>query len=86
MMEKFFAGFTFRTKTPSFESGDTIEVMVTGEDEEGHVARVGDTILRVEGAPDGAADTRILARVTEFDEKAHRGTAEYSETVGQSSF
>lgn len=86
MMDKFLAGFNFRTKTPSFEAGQTIEVMVTGEDEEGHVARIGDTILRVEGAPDGAVDTRIHARVTDFDESAHRGTAEYIETVGQSSF
>ncbi|MFB6124564.1 MAG: hypothetical protein ABEJ59_01230 [Halanaeroarchaeum sp.] len=86
MTNPFFAGFTFRTKTPAFEAGQQIEVMVTGRAEGEAVARVGDTILAVDGAPEDAVDTRIAARVTEFDEKTHRGRVEYLETVGQSSF
>ena len=86
MTNAFFAGFGFRTKTPSFEPDRERELMVTGRTDEGFVARVGDTILVIEGAPEDAVDTRIRARVTAFDEENHRGTAEYLETVGKSSF
>lgn len=86
MTNPFFAGFTFRTKTPAFETDQEIEVMVTGRSEGETVARVGDTILVVDGAPEDAVDTRIAARVTAFDEKTHRGRIEYLETVGESSF
>ena len=86
MTNAFFAGFGFRTTTPSFEPDQTLELMVTGRTDEGFVARVGDSILVIEGAPDDAVDTRIRARVTAFDDDEHRGVAEYLETVGESSF
>ncbi|MGM0399249.1 MAG: DUF7513 family protein [Halobacteriota archaeon] len=86
MTNPFFAGFSFRSKTPSFEIEEEIELFVTGETDEGFVARVGDTILTVEGAPTGSVDTRIRARVTDFDEASHRGTVEFLEKVGESSF
>lgn len=86
MTNPFLEGFSFRTKTPSFEPGQEIEVMVTGRTDEGFIARVGDTILHVEGAPEGSIDTRIRARVTDFDDEAHTGTIEFIEKIGESSF
>jgi hypothetical protein len=86
MTNAFLAGFGFRTKTPSFETGQEIECMVTGRADDGVVARIGDTILRIDDAPPDAVDTIVRARVTEFDETTHRGTAEYLATVGTSSF
>ncbi|UWG47369.1 Uncharacterized protein HSRCO_1081 [Halanaeroarchaeum sp. HSR-CO] len=86
MTNPFFAGFSFRTKTPSFDVGDELELFVTGQSDEGFVARVGDTILHVEGAPSGSVDTRIRARVTDFDTESHQGTVEFIEKIGESSF
>ncbi|MFB6081835.1 MAG: hypothetical protein ABEJ67_03340 [Halanaeroarchaeum sp.] len=86
MSNPFFAGFSFRTKTPSFEPGQEIEVMVTGRDDDDVIARVGDTILAIDDPPADPLDTRIRAEVTTFDEKTHRGRATYLETVGTSSF
>lgn len=86
MTNAFVAGFGFRTKTPSFEVDTEIECMVTGETDEGYLARIGDTILTVDDAPPNAVDTIVRVRVTAFDEDSHRGTAEYLKTVGESSF
>ncbi|MFB6093465.1 MAG: hypothetical protein ABEJ77_00800 [Halanaeroarchaeum sp.] len=86
MSNPFLAGLGFRTRTPAFEPGERIECMVTGETEDGFVARIGDTVLEIEGAPEDAVDSRIVARVTGFAPERHRGTAEYRETVGESSF
>lgn len=86
MTNAFLAGFGFRTKTPSFETEQEIECMVTGKTNAGFVARIGDTILTIEDAPPDAVDTLVRARVTEFDEQTHRGTAVYLKTVGKSSF
>ena len=84
--EKYLAGLGFRTNTPSFAPGEEISAFVTGYDGGVPVARVGDTVLRVEDAPENALDTRVRLRVEEFDGTAHRGTARYLETVGESSF
>jgi hypothetical protein len=86
LREKYLAGWWFRTNKPDFEPGEEISAFVTGYDGEAPVARVGDTILRVEGAPENALDTRIRLRVEEFDGSDHHGTATYLETVGESSF
>ena len=86
MTNSFLYGIGFRSKTPSFDADQEIELMVTGKTEEGHIARVGDSVLHIEDAPRGAVDTRIRARVTAFDDETHRGTATYIETVGESSF
>ena len=86
MTNAFLAGFGFRAKTPSFAVGREIECMVTGKSDDGFVARIGDTILTIDDAPPDAVDTIVRARVTEFDEETHHGTAEYLKTVGKSSF
>jgi len=50
--DKFFAGFSFRVdSTPDYEPGDVIEVMVTGTEGGDAVARIGDSMLRIEDAP-----------------------------------
>jgi len=61
-------------------------VMVTGDAGGEAVARIGDSVLRVEGAPDDALDTRVRVAVETWDEAAHRGTGTYRETVGESAF
>ncbi|WP_435179669.1 DUF7513 family protein [Halorussus sp. AFM4] len=86
LREKYLAGLWFRTNRPAFEPGAEISAFVTGYDGDVPVARVGDTVLRIEDAPADALDTRVRLRVEEFDEAAHRGTARYLETVGESSF
>ncbi|WP_276300589.1 DUF7513 family protein [Halorussus lipolyticus] len=86
LREKYLAGWWFRTNKPSFEPGEEISAFVTGYNGATPVARVGDTILRVEDAPEDVLDTRVRLRVEEFDDNDHHGTATYLETVGQSSF
>ena len=86
LRKKYFAGLGFRTNKPSFEPGEEISAFVTGYEGDTPIVRVGDTILRVKGAPENALDTRVRLRVEEFDVNDHDGTATYLETVGQSSF
>lgn len=50
------------------------------------VARIGDTLLYVEGTEPDHVGLRVRARVTEFDGSSSTGRAEYVETVGTSSY
>lgn len=77
-LHAFTHGWGFRTSTPSFQVGEELSLYVTGYDSERGVAlaRVGDTILEVSGAGAEDIDQRINARVTEFDERRHRGHVE----------
>lgn len=84
--EKYLAGWGFRTNKPDFEPGEEISAFVTGYDGDTPIARIGDTILRIEDAPENALDTRVRLRVEEFEGNDHHGTATYLETVGESSF
>jgi hypothetical protein len=86
LREKYFAGVGFRTNEPSFEPGEEASAFVTGYDGGAALVRVGDTLLRIEDAPENGLDTRVRFRVEEFDGNDHRGTATYLETVGESSF
>ena len=83
---KFFAGFGFRTSKPSFDPGEEITAFVTGHDGESPVARIGDTILTVEGASEEVVDARVRLKVESFDANAHRGTATFLEKVGESAY
>ncbi|USZ68889.1 hypothetical protein NGM10_03925 [Halorussus salilacus] len=85
-LDKYLAGWGFRSHTPSFDPGEEITVFVTGHDGDTPVARVGNTILRVENAPADAVDARVRLRVESFDDDAHTGTATYLERVGESAF
>ena len=84
--EKFLAGWSLRSSTPSYEPGDVIEVMVTGDANGETVARIGDSTLRIRDAPDEALNTRVRVAVETWDGTAHRGTGTYRETVGESAF
>lgn len=84
--DTFLAGWSLRSATPSYEPGDVIEVMVTGDTGGETVARIGDSTLRIEGAPDDAVNTRVRVAVETWDETGHRGTGTYRETVGESAF
>lgn len=86
VFDKFLAGWSFRDSTPAYDPGDAIEVMVTGEGDGGHVARIGDSTLRIEDAPDDAVNTRVIVDVESWDGATHTGRATYRKTVGESAF
>lgn len=86
LLEKYLAGWTFRSTTPSFEPGEELSLFVTGYENGVAVARVGDTRLRLPDAPSGLTDKRVRLRVTAFDDDRHVGEATYEETVGESAF
>jgi hypothetical protein len=86
LLDKYLAGWGFRSHTPSFDPGQEITVFVTGYDGDSPVARVGDTVLRVENAPADAVDARVRLRVESFDQSDYTGTATYLDRVGESAF
>ncbi|WP_049984175.1 hypothetical protein [Halorubrum sp. BV1] len=86
VFEKFLAGWSFRSSTPAYEPGETIEVMVTGREGETAIARIGDSALQIGEAPADAVDTRVLVEVETWDAGERRGTGTYRETVGESAF
>ena len=85
-LDKFLAGWSFRGSTPEYAAGDAIEVMVTGEADGDHVARIGDSTLRISGAPADAVDTRVIVDVESWDAASDSGRGRYRETVGKSAF
>jgi hypothetical protein len=86
VMEKWLAGWTFRTAKPDYEAGEEIEVMVTSMQGDTAKARIGDSVLRISGAPGDALNTRVLVEVDEWDSEDHIGEGTYLETVGESAF
>jgi hypothetical protein len=86
LLEKYTKGWSFRTNKPSFRAGEEISVFVTGVEGDDPIARIGDTKLRVRGGSADLVDSRVLLRVTSFDDDSHTGEAEYVETVGESAF
>ncbi|SEW04093.1 DUF7513 family protein [Halobacterium jilantaiense] len=86
VLEKYLAGWTFRSNYPTFDAGDEVELFVTGREDGGQIARVGDSKLRIADAPGDLLDKRVRLKITSFDDDAHVGEAEYVETVGESAF
>lgn len=86
LLDKYLAGWTFRTNQPEFETGEEIEVFLTDYRNGTARARVGDTILHVEGAPQDALDSRVRLRVKEFDASDHVGHATFLEPVDGETF
>ena len=86
LLDKYLAGWGFRTNTPEFEPGEEITAFVTGYDGEAPVVRIGDTVLQVADAPVEAVDARVRLEVESFDASTHTGTATYLERVGESAF
>lgn len=86
IMEKWLAGWSFRTRYPDYEPGETIEVMVTGMTDGKAKARIGDSILRIKDAPEGSENMRVLVEIEEWDTEDHIGEGTYLETVGESAF
>lgn len=76
------AGLRFRSSTPDYAEGDTLEAYVTGRDAGGGVrVRIGDTVIRMNDADPSLVDSLVRLRVTSFDADAHEGTAELLEIV-----
>jgi hypothetical protein len=86
VLEKWLAGWTFRTRQPDFEPGETIEVMVTSMVDGKAKARIGDSVLRIAEPPEEAENLRVLVEIEEWDSEDHIGDGTYLETVGESSF
>ncbi len=86
LLEKYLAGWEFRSNRPSFDAGDEVELFVTGRENGAQIARVGDSKLRLADAPDDLLDKRVRLKVTSFDDSDHVGEAEYLKTVGESAF
>ncbi|MEF8771767.1 DUF7513 family protein [Halodesulfurarchaeum sp.] len=86
IFEKYLAGWTFRTRYPDYEPGETIEVMVTSMTDGKAKARIGDSMLRVTDAPEGSENMRVLVEVDEWDTEDHTGEGTYLEKVGESAF
>ena len=81
-LDAFLAGLKFRTGTPDYAEGDTLDAYVTGRDAGGGVrVRIGDTVLRLPDADPALVDALVSIRVTSFDPAAHEGTAELVEVV-----
>lgn len=75
MSKGLFANWRFRTSTPTFEPGEQLEVYLTNFDGGRGEARIGDTILEVEGASVGQVDQLVEISIESFDKSAHRGQA-----------
>jgi hypothetical protein len=83
-LEKYLAGWQFRSRTPSYAPGDELVVNVTDVDDDTSLVQVGDTRLKLdERVPTGA---RVSVRVTAFDEETHRGDAELLEVLDTADF
>jgi hypothetical protein len=85
-VEKYMSGWKFRTTTPDYEVGETIEAMITSMPDGKAKARIGDSVLRIQDAPEDALNTRVLVEIDEWDTEDHIGEGTYLETVGESAF
>ncbi|MFC6725143.1 hypothetical protein ACFQE1_12325 [Halobium palmae] len=81
-LEKFLAGWSFRTRTPEYAEGDELVAFVTGREGDSLVVRIGDTRLLVTDDGTVGVDERVRLRVTSFDAERHRGEAEVIERLG----
>lgn len=76
-LRSWFSGVGFRSATPKFNPGDTVEVILTGYDRERDLvlARIGDTLLTVDGVGPGDVGDQHPVRITSFDEEQFTGEA-----------
>ncbi|MFC7027883.1 hypothetical protein ACFQJ5_10175 [Halomicroarcula sp. GCM10025324] len=84
LLEKYFAGWQFRSKTPTFEPGDVIVAFVTRTDGDRSIVRIGDSLLTLDQHV--PADTRVRLRVTDFETSSNEGRAELVETLDTATF
>lgn len=77
MIAKLFANWRCRSSQPVFAPGEEIRAYLTGFDAETGLgrARIGDTILWVEGAAASQLDTLVDLRVERFDSALATGQA-----------
>lgn len=71
----FLESWSFRSATPSFEPGDRIRAIITDfNSQEGMgVARIGDTIIRVDNTTRDDLDREVGIEIEQFDRKRSRG-------------
>ena len=86
MLDKYLAGWSFRTKLPDFDPGEEIEVMVTAMEDGAAKARIGDSVLHINDVPGNLLHKRVLVKVDDWDRDGHHGEGTYLETTGESSF
>lgn len=88
MIGKYLKGWTFRAARPTLTVGDTVDAFVSEYDEANDVgiARIGDTVLYVEGAGPEHEEYRVRVEVTSFDPDASTGRGSFEGVVGESSY
>ncbi|GAA0246669.1 hypothetical protein ACFFQF_05615 [Haladaptatus pallidirubidus] len=86
LLDKYLAGWSFRTNKPEFDVGQEIDVYLTDYSNGTALARVGDTLIHVEDAPPDALDTRVRLRVDEFDTNDYVGEATFVEAIDGTTF
>ena len=76
-MKWMFQSWRFRSSTPSFDVGQEITVYITGFDSDSALgeARIGDSVLTVQGVEASHVDRLVALRVEEFDLASSRGRA-----------
>lgn len=72
-----FKFWRFRSARPSLNAGDDINVYLTAFDPESGrgQARIGDSVLEVEGASADQLDTLVQLHVESFSDEASKGSA-----------
>lgn len=77
MSKGLFGNWHFRSARPAFVPGEEIRAYLTGFDPAtgSGTARIGDTVLQVDGAAAGQVDQLIDLRVESFDATAATGRA-----------
>ncbi|WP_330630555.1 DUF7513 family protein [Halocatena halophila] len=81
LLEKYLKGWQFRTNTPAFEPGESVELFVFDVIDGTPVASVGDTKLFIEDAPPELAGSRAIVEITSFDDQEHTGSAKLLERL-----
>ncbi|WP_410764791.1 hypothetical protein [Haloferax sp. DFSO60] len=81
-LDSLLAGWTFRTATPEFETGDVITAYVTDSDAEGGLVRIGDSIIRLPEADGELVESKVTLEVTAFDTSTSQGTGTVVDVIG----
>ncbi len=81
LLSKYLKGWQFRTNTPAFEPGESVELFVFDVIDGTPVASVGDTKLFIEDATPELAGTRAIVEITSFDDDEHTGSAKLLEQL-----
>jgi hypothetical protein len=78
---KLLAGWTFRTRRPTYAPGDELTAFVTGYEDGAAQVRIGDTVITLPGVDAALVDRVVRLRVTAFDDADATGRGELIDVV-----